>query len=128
MAAELGGMPVSAPGAMSSRTDKQPVMDVPSAFYGDAKDMREIQSAAPMAASPAPPKPGDLFAPTARPDEPVTAGVDYGQGPGSQALGLDVPQYKKGTTLTETLEKLMQVQGNQDRLSTLLRIASRNGW
>ena len=127
--AELGGTPVSAPGAMSTRTDRQPIMDVPSAYYGDAKDMREIQSSAPMAAAPQPPKPSELFAPTQRPNEPVTAGVDYGPGVGSDALApMSGSDYAQVPTLTDTIRKLASVSSNSERMSKLLSFVEKNGW
>jgi hypothetical protein len=36
------------------------------------------------------PQLGTLFDPTTRPDEPITAGVDFGPGPGSEALSRSV--------------------------------------
>lgn len=36
------------------------------------------------------PQLGTLFDPTTRPDEPITAGVDFGPGPGSEALSKSV--------------------------------------
>ena len=64
--------PVSGPGAMSKRTDgikSQSPMDMPDAAYGEQKEMRGIQQAAPMAAA-SMPKITPLDAPTERPDEP----------------------------------------------------------
>lgn len=80
--------PVSGPGALSRRTDggaTQPVRVAPGGEYGSRQEMESIQSGAPMrgggstspAASQAPlPQPTPLDAPTARPDEPVTAGMN----------------------------------------------------
>jgi|694.fasta_scaffold58702_2 hypothetical protein len=129
MAAELGGVPVSAPGAMSSRTDQQPVRDIPASYYGEGQEMRDIQAAAPMAATPAPPKPSELFAPTQRPDEPVTSGVDMGPGVGSAALApASGADYQRAPSLTETLRKLSSVSSNTERLAKLLQFAEKNGW
>lgn len=83
--------PVSGPGAMSKRTDggpTQPVQEVGGFEYGGRKDFVDIQSAAPMAATDnsapmVPPTP--MFAPTERPDEPITAGAPIGPGPGPAA-------------------------------------------
>lgn len=36
------------------------------------------------------PQLGTLFDPTTRPDEPITAGVDFGPGPGSEALSRNI--------------------------------------
>ena len=118
----MSGIPVSAPGAMSSRTDRQPMMDIPSESYGEAKEFREIQSGAPMAATPPPPRPSGLFAPTARPGEPVTSGVDFGDGPGASAVGPSPSTYIPRTTMADTLSRLASVQGNDQRLASLVRL------
>ena len=44
-----------------------------------------------------------LFAPSQRPDEPVTAGVDIGAGPGAEALMLS----KSSEKLSDTLAKML---------------------
>lgn len=118
----LGGIPVSAPGAMSSRTDRQPVMDIPSGSYGEAKEFRELQQGAPMAATPPPPRPAGLFSPTARPSEPVTSGVDFGAGPGSQALGPSPSASIPRVTMADTLSRLASVQPNSERVASLVRL------
>lgn len=98
---------VSGPGALSQRTDTggQPIRNLPDPQYGEATAYREQQKGAPLAAQgptptpsapsggpgldpmaePAPPTP--LFAPTQRPDEPVTAGAPLGPGPNTLAPG-----------------------------------------
>lgn len=82
--------PVSGPGRYSRRTDgKQPKRIASGGDYGERSEMEQIQSSAPMRATQssaqaanAGPVPIDtsalvpLDAPTGRPDEPVTAGVD----------------------------------------------------
>ena len=100
--------PVSGPGALSRRTDggpgsnKQPIAKLPDAAYGEQQEFGSIQQGAPIgrsaapaqsAPSPAPsgPLPPPLDAPTSRPDEPVTAGVDAGAGPGSEIMGFFDP-------------------------------------
>lgn len=99
--------PVSGPGSLSQRTDGgpgQPIRDVPAANYGDRQEMHSIQGGATMAqdgmpsgspvlppngpAQPSAPvtpmtPPTALTDPTQRPDEPVTAGVNAGPGPGA---------------------------------------------
>lgn len=77
---------------------KVPVMAAPGQTYGEAGKQMAAQKAVPMAAAPtdaqvpvtpaAPGSLGDLTRPTERPNEPLTAGVDFGPGPGSEALGL----------------------------------------
>jgi hypothetical protein len=99
---------VSGPGKYSQRTDggpgdlRQGARKVPSSAYGEGLETMQIQTEAPMSASggfggvdpqvsqgaeiqlPVTP----LFAPSQRPDEPVTSGIDIGDGVGSSALGM----------------------------------------
>ena len=90
--------PVSAPGALSRRTDGGPQQSNPRMSgmpYGENQDFEEMQSGAPMSASPTAKRAGGkakaapqgrgatpLFEPTQRPDEPVTAGAPFGPGDG----------------------------------------------
>ena len=85
------------PGKFSTRTDK---LELGSTAYGEGVETQAIKSGAPLA------KTGDvkgmpasevrsvaqgpvteLYSPSERPDEPITAGIDMGDGPGSNALG-----------------------------------------
>lgn len=84
--------PVSGPGALSRRTDggpgetpKQAAQYLSGQNYGDSKELNELATSAPLAA--AGPMVVALDAPTQRPNEPVTAGVDVGPGPGPEVLG-----------------------------------------
>lgn len=94
---------VSGPGALSQRTDVQP-MSVPTGMpYGQATAMAQAEQAAPMAGTPgtpaaaadavaqaaAPPGPQPpplLSQPSQRPGEPVTHGADKGPGGDSSIL------------------------------------------
>lgn len=93
--------PVSGPGAMSRRTDGgpgQPIRDPGGLAYGDGQELRTQQQAAPMAGrsvtAGSTGSLADLISvptapiadPTGYPDEPLTAGVDAGAGPGSEVL------------------------------------------
>lgn len=86
--------PVSGPGALSRRTDGggagQPKQRLANAAYGEQKAFSEIQSGASMAQAQRPPMPQvtPISAPTTRPEEPITAGVPVGPGPGPEVLGL----------------------------------------
>lgn len=85
----------SGPGKYAKRLDRMPAN-----FYGDQKQTGEIASGAPLAKTPdTRPAPASeikqaatmgevtpLFAPSQRPSEPVTSGVDLGAGAGSDAL------------------------------------------
>lgn len=87
------------PGKFSKRTD----MDLGSIAYGEGVETAAIKSGAPMARTPdvrgarasdvraaaaqAPVTP--LFAPTERPDEPITTGIPMGPGAGPEVLGIN---------------------------------------
>jgi hypothetical protein len=85
----------SGPGKYAKRIDRMPAN-----AYGEQKQTAEIASGAPLARTPdVRPAPASevkqaatmgevtpLFAPSSRPSEPVTAGVDIGAGPGADAL------------------------------------------
>jgi hypothetical protein len=104
--------PVSGPGALSRRTDggpAQPIRPIPAnGQYGARKDMIELQSGAPMAGNPqvqpdVSPLTG-MFDPTNKPEEPITAGADFGPGPGSEVLNAPM----RGVSVTQTFNRLAQ--------------------
>jgi hypothetical protein len=81
---------VSGPGALSRRTDTQPLRDIPGGSFGDRQNLTDQQRSAPLpdrtgtggpggvaptAGGPPAQNFGDVFAPTDRPAEPVTTGV-----------------------------------------------------
>lgn len=95
--------PVSNPGAGSRRTDGQPIRDLPNPDYGEGKEFRDLQRAAPLAnAAKSAPRVNqvnldELFsqagvmpfdAPSVDPTRPVTDGAAQGPGAGMEALGL----------------------------------------
>lgn len=87
---------VSGPGSLSRRTDGGPIQaakEIPGGGkYGERKELADLQSGAAMQGNPVPnvPSPNvpaappqqltNLFAPTQRPDEPITAGASFGAG------------------------------------------------
>jgi hypothetical protein len=87
---------VSGPGSLSRRTDGGPIQgakEIPGGGkYGERKELADLQSGAQMKGNPvpnvsspsvpsAPPQQlTNLFAPTERPDEPITAGASFGPG------------------------------------------------
>jgi hypothetical protein len=90
------------PGKYSTRTDK---LEMPSQYYGEGVETAAIKSGAPLATTPdVKPEPvTELYAPTQRPDEPITAGIDMGEGPGSSALMMA----KSSEKLSDTLAKML---------------------
>lgn len=87
---------VSGIGSMSKRTDlnvsNQPARYISGLPYGQGQATYDQQTAAPMAGTAempmAMPEVTRLTAPTQRPDEPITAGVDFGPGPDSTVINL----------------------------------------
>jgi hypothetical protein len=103
-----GGPRQGTPGkAYPNRTDMQMPKVVPGQQYGQAAMQAQAQQMMPMAAPAAVP-PGSLpplAGPTRRPNEPVTAGLPSGPGPGPEALGA-VPQGEGIRRLMPVLELL----------------------
>lgn len=95
-----GGKREGAPGqAYSNRTDlnqdRQPVQVAAGQPYGARQEQVAAQKAVPLPAAPPvqvpPPSPapgsfGPFTRPTERPDEPLTAGLPMGAGPGPEAV------------------------------------------
>lgn len=76
--------------AYANRTDlNQAPTAAPGQQYGKAKEQIEAQKVVPLPAQPAVPAPGAMpfDRGSERPNEPVTAGLPVGSGPGPEALG-----------------------------------------
>ena len=105
---------VSGPGKYAKRIDR-----MPSTSYGETTQTAELASGAPLAKSAnvrgvpqgqiadaihnAPQPITPLFAPSQRPSEPITAGIDRGEGPGSEALQMNKVAIKLSDTLAAML-------------------------
>ena len=106
---------VSGPGKFSVRTDLPASQN-----YGDRKAMAEQIAGAPtartadvrglptgqvQAAAQAAPQPPitELFAPTQRPNEPITSGVAVGPGPGPEVMGYAGQSEKLSDILSQML-------------------------
>lgn len=81
---------ISATGG-NGQSGKQPMRYISGLPYGQGQETMAQQAGAPMAqAAPTPsmqlPQIRDLLSPTAFPEEPITAGSDFGPGPGSEVL------------------------------------------
>lgn len=102
---------VAGPGKASRRTDNQPiqvanVQDSEDLQVGDRQKLENAQRIAPLGrtrpprVAPAPPRGGGSAAlpphvfegQTSRPEEPITAGLDFGPGPGSEAIAPPPPE------------------------------------
>ena len=111
--------PVSGPGSLSQRTDggaiegmTQPQQDYTGFNYGQNSEIAAQQSGAPLAGSNIP---GfnftPLTAPSQRPTEPITAGINMGEGGGTELMS-GMPNY--APTLVDTLKRLAQFDPSGD--------------
>ena len=108
------------PGKFSKRTDG---LEFKSDYYGEGVQNAEVKAGAPLAKTPdvrptsrsemgmapsqmEPVTP--LFAPSQRPDEPITSGIAMGPGPGPEVLGL--PQQTE--SLSSILAQMVQYDTN----------------
>ena len=85
--------PVSGPGALSQRTDggategmTQPAQKYTGLPYGQNKSVNDSQGASSMAGDPFRSPLLDLMAPSTRPNEPITAGINSGPGGGTELM------------------------------------------
>jgi len=107
------------PGKYSTRTDN---LQMGSTSYGEGVETQAIKQGAPLSKTPdiRPARAGDvreaaaqapitpLYAPSQRPDEPVTAGIAMGPGPGPEVLGNPQPQ----ESLSQILSKMLPYDTN----------------
>ena len=134
--------PVSGPGRLSRRTDGGPTQGMKemsaNGVYGERKALAEMQSSAPMQGNPTPSIPTPvvnaqqptqqptpmtgLFDPTQRPDEPLTAGMPFGDGsnyPTAMPVQLDdtAAQIRAAYSLypNESLRVLLNALENEGR-------------
>ena len=121
--------PVSGPGKLSRRTDGGPAQvnaQMTGMDYGENKDFMQIQEGASMAATAQPKRTAkapqgapagpmgatggggatSLFSNTQRPDEPVTAGANFG--PGAGASRMQARPNVNNPSMVDTLKKVGQ--------------------
>jgi len=131
--------PVSAPGKLSRRTDGGPAQTtqkMTGLAYGENADFNEMQSAAPLRATPGAAMqnpnassrarggssaPREMFTPTTRPMEPVTAGAPFGPGDGP----MRTPR-RTVPTISDTLTMLAEASGDRS-LATAAEQMRRKG-
>jgi hypothetical protein len=111
---------VSATGG-AGQSGTQPARYISGMAYGEGQATMQQQQSAPMAGPNTPSAPSanpmeamlapitPLSAPTERPDEPITTGMDFGAGPGSEALSL--PQER---SLSEILSSMIDIDSTGD--------------
>ena len=112
---------VSGPGKFSKRTDG---LSFQPQEYGEGVQQAAIKAGAPLASTPdvrgatnteirqavAQEPVTPLFAPSQRPDEPITAGIAMGAGPGPEVLGMT----RTAEKLSDTLAKLLPFDDTGD--------------
>ena len=103
---------VSGPGKFSKRTDG---MSFQSTEYGSGVENTANKAGAPLATTPdvrptsrsemgmAPSQITPLYAPSERADEPITAGIAMGPGPGPEIMGATQIRVKTSDTLAKLL-------------------------
>jgi hypothetical protein len=120
------------PGKFSTRTDK---LEMGSTAYGEGVETQAIKSGAPLAKTGdvRPARAGDvreaatqapvteLFAPTERPGEEITSGIDLGPGAGSNALMMQTATEK----LSDVLAKMIPYDETGEIAILYQRAASR---
>jgi hypothetical protein len=111
------------PGKFSTRTDN---LEMGSTAYGEGVETADIKSGAPLgktadavsgptgrlrqAEAPV----TELYAPSERPEEPITAGVDNGAGPGSEALMMNQMKQDDKDIVAKYLPSLSSMASAQD--------------
>jgi hypothetical protein len=122
------------PNRSDLRGGKMPKMAATGQTYGEAGKQMAAQAAVPMAPSPTEPAitaplppvqmPGqitDLTGPTNRPNEPLTAGMNFGPGPGSEVFGA-IPRPAPGSNadLAERVRAVASLYPNPALLQLLM--------
>lgn len=110
--------PVSGPGQHARRTDgRANIADLPDAQYGENSDYKAVQQAgaamAPQQAQAAA-LPTPLSAGTESPETPVTAGAEYGPGPGPGALGIITGDGQDAEMIRKYWPVIIKVADNPD--------------
>jgi hypothetical protein len=126
------------PGKYSTRTDN---LQMGSIAYGEGVETAAIKSGAPLA------KTGDvkgmpssevrsaaqgpvtpLYAPTERPEEPITTGIDMGEGAGSEVLALRKPDDTNFIAALTSYKPVLNFIADQPNTSPETRAAIRQLW
>lgn len=116
---------VSGPGPLSQRVDKQPLRAPTGMPYGEQGALLDAQRQAPLPETPAPDITA-LDAPTARPNEPVTAGAPFGPGPGPEALSMRSPGQPAGGAISQAIARAA-ANDPTGELAKLLMVAQQKG-
>jgi len=115
------------PGKYSTRTDN---LQMGSIAYGEGVETAAIKSGAPLAKTPnVRPEPiTELYAPTQRPEEPATTGIDMGAGAGSEVLALRKPDDTNFIAAISAYKPVLNFVADQPNTSPETRAAIRQLW
>ena len=115
------------PGKYSTRTDN---LQMGSIAYGEGVETAAIKSGAPLAKTPnVRPQPmTELYAPTERPEEPATTGIDMGAGAGSEVLALRKPDDTNFVASLASYKPVLNFISDQPNTSPETRAAIRQLW
>ena len=115
------------PGKYSTRTDN---LQMGSIAYGEGVETAAIKSGAPLAkTSDVRPQPiTSLYAPTERPEEPITTGIDMGEGAGSEVLALRKPDDTNFVASLTSYKPVLNFIADQPNTSPETRAAIRQLW
>lgn len=135
-------IPVSGPGPMSQRTDRQAIQSIPNADYGEQKAYKQLQQDAPVAQSSGMPggggidfaslfgNPADRVIPmgaeSAQPNTPVTDGAALGAGAGTGVMGFRPPASQQDLQNLAGQLPVLEWMANQPGASWSLRNLVRN--
>jgi hypothetical protein len=98
--------------------------------YGEGVETAAIKSGAPLAKTPnVRPEPiTELYAPTQRPEEPATTGIDMGAGAGSEVLALRKPDETNFIAAISAYKPVLNFVADQPNTSPETRAAIRQLW
>jgi hypothetical protein len=109
--------------AYAQRTDLNSSAMTPE--YGGIKALADAQRAVPMGTSPTnaipqvqrpiPGEMGSLTRPTENPNEPITAGANFGPGPNALAAGIPIPRTQQSNAISE-IRAIAQMYSSDDLL------------
>ena len=125
----------SGPSKFSTRTDK---LELGSTSYGEGKETAAIKSGATLATTPdVKGTPASavreaaltpLYAPSQRPEEPITTGIDMGPGAGSEALMMRQDDDTNFRAAISSYKPVLNFIADQPNTSPETRAAIRQLW
>lgn len=116
--APQNNMGISATGGAGSK-DGQPNRYISGGTYGEGQALMQQQKSASMSAGPAMTQGtpmGTLLDPTDNPSEPITAGVNFGRGPGEEVLPKNISADTRTTDNLDIVKKYFPAMSRASQL------------